>query len=453
MQPGTGEISPRIEDVDQLVEWFRLSCTPVTHWRVGLEHEKFGLWRSTMRSPTYEGDRGIRRVLELFIERYGWQPVYEHQHIIELQREGASITLEPGGQLELSGSPQVNVHEICAELQTHLAQAKSIGEDLGLDFVGLGTHPTSWEPDIPWMPKTRYRIMGRYLPTKGRHALDMMKRTCTIQASFDYESEADCAEKMRLAMGLSPLAVAIFANSPISAGEHHGYLSERAMYWQHMDPDRCGIFPEVFEPGWGFRQYVDRILATPMFFIKRRGELIDYAGRDFREFLAKGFDGHVATMADFELHMSTLFPEARLKRVIEVRGADAGGPDMLCSLPALWKGILYDAVARKDAWALCASWTQADRTQLWDDVSHTALDAQIRGVRLLDLAQELFRISEASLVRQAQISQKGNDETFYLRKMEWLLFEAKKSPAALLLERWNGDLGHDVARLIEATKY
>lgn len=457
MQLDSGEDSPLIVDDEQLVEWFRAACTPQPQWRVGLEHEKFGLWRAgspqAHRSPTYEGPRGIRRVLELFIERYGWAPIYEGDAIIELRRDGASITLEPGGQLELSGSPHGTVHEICSELQTHMTEAKAIGDLLQLDWVGLGVHPTSLEPDVPWMPKGRYKIMGRYLPTRGRHALDMMKRTCTIQASFDYADEADCAEKMRLAMGLSPIVVAIFANSPVSAGEHRGYLCERAAYWQEMDPDRCGIFPEVFEEGWGFHSHVARILDTPMFFIKRDGVLIDYGGRSFREFLAHGLDGHRATMADFELQMSTLFPEARLKRVIEVRGADTGGPHMLCALPALWKGILYDAQARREAWQLCAAWTQEDRVRLWADVAHLATEARVRGTRLLDLAQQLLRISQAGLVRQNCISRRGNDETFYLVKMEQWLFQEERSPAAALLEQWRGPWAGSVERLIEATRY
>ena len=445
--------SPKIEDTEQLVDWFRASCTPQARWRVGLEHEKFGLTRDTAEALPYEGPRGIQRVLQLFAERHGWSPIFEGPNVIALAKDNASITLEPGGQLELSSSPQRSVHEICVELNQHLREAKAIGEELGIDWVGLGAHPTALEPQIPWMPKQRYRIMGRYLPTRGGHAVDMMKRTCTVQASYDYESEADCAEKMRLAMALSPVAVAIFANSPVSAGRHNGYLSERAAYWQDMDPDRCGIFPEVFEAGWGFRQYVERILDTPMFFIERGGTLIDYGGRSFREFVTRGLDGHVATMADFELQLSTLFPEARLKRVIEVRGADAGPTNMLCALPALWKGILYDAQARKDAWTLVERWSQAERTALWADVSHHALDARIGGTRLLDIAQALLRIAQASLKRQACLSPRGNDETYYLQGMDHYLFEEERCPGAGLLEKWRGEWAGDVRQLIAASRY
>jgi glutamate--cysteine ligase len=458
MQPASGEHSPRIEDVDQLVELYRSACTKRADWRVGLEHEKFGLWRESSRSPTYEGPRGIRRVLELFVERHGWSPVYDGEPaqgapVIELTKDGASITLEPGGQLELSGSPQVSIHAICAELDEHIRDARRIGDELGIDWIGLGAHPTSLEPDIPWMPKARYAIMGRYLPTRGRHALDMMKRTCTVQASFDFESEADCAEKMRLAMGLSPIVVAIFASSPVSAGHHNGFLSERAKYWQEMDPDRCGFFPEIFDEGWGFRDYVERVLDTPMFFIKRGGKLIDYAGRSFRDFLARGFDGHEATIADFELHGSTLFPEARLKRVIEVRGADSGPRPMLCALPALWKGILYDAASSRDALSLVRDWTQTEREELWADVSRRALDARIRGTRLLDLARELVRLSNEGLARQNVRSAKGNDETFYLRALEHYVVEEGRCPAAVLLDRFEHEWHHDVQQLIEATRY
>jgi glutamate--cysteine ligase len=280
-----------------------------------------------------------------------------------------------------------------------------------------------------------------------------MKRTCTIQASFDFSDEADCAEKMRLAMGLSPIASAIFANSPVSAGEHRGRLSERCYYWQHCDRDRCGLFAEVFEEDWGFRRYVERILDTPMFFIRRQGKLIDLAGRSFRELSTRGIDGHRASVADFELQMTTLFPEARLKRVIEVRGADAGGPKMLCAVPALWKGILYDAQARKEAWSLVESWTAEERVQVWRDVARAALSAEVRGVSVLELAQELLRISQGGLRRQKKISRRGNDETFYLTEVERLLFEERRSPAGQILDLWRGPWGGDVRKLLEYARY
>jgi glutamate--cysteine ligase len=447
------EQSPRIEGMDQLVAWFRDACTPASAWRVGLEHEKFGLLRESGRAIGYGGPRGIERILQLFVERHGWQPVVDGDHVIELSRNTASITLEPGGQLELSGAPKSTVHEICAELQVHLRQAEAIGDELQIDWIGLGAHPTCTADEIELMPKPRYEIMNRYLPTRGKHAVDMMRRTCTIQASFDFSDEADCAEKLRLAMALSPVVAAMFANSPVSAGMHNGYLSERVSYWQDCDPDRCGLFPEVFQESWDFRRHVDRILDTPMFFIRRGGKLIDYTGRSFREFIAKGLDGHVATMADFELHLSTLFPEARLKKVIEVRGADAGGPKMLCALPSLWKGILYDAGARKDAWALVGAWSYEERVSVWRDVARRALDAEVRGTRLLDIAQDLLRISQASLRRQACLSRKGNDESFYLSEIERLLFEERRSPATKVLELWQGPWRGDVRKLVEYARY
>jgi glutamate--cysteine ligase len=453
MIPAPQEKSPIVEDVEQLVEWFRAACVPEKRWRVGLEHEKFGLLRETGRAIGYAGPRGIERVFELFTERHGWQPVQDGGHVIALTRNGASITLEPGGQLELSGAPKPTVHDICAELHAHLRQAKAVGEALEIDWIGLGAHPTCSADEIEWMPKPRYEIMRRYLGTRGRHAWDMMKRTCTIQASFDFSDEADCAEKMRLAMGLSPIVSAIFANSPVSAGEHRGWLSERCYYWQHCDSDRCGLFVEVFEEDWGFRRYVERILDTPMFFIRRQGQLIDLAGRSFRDLLTRGIDGHRATIADFELHMTTLFPEARLKRVLEVRGADAGGPKMLCAVPALWKGILYDAKARKEAWSLVERWTAEERVQLWRDVARAALSAEVRGVSVLELAQELLRISQGGLRRQKKISRRGNDETFYLTEVERLLFEERRSPAEQILDLWRGPWGGDVRKLLEYARY
>lgn len=453
MLPATDETSPLIEDIDQLVEYFRASCKPEAEWRVGLEHEKFGLLRESGRAIGYEGRRGIRRVFELFVERYGWSPVEDGGVVIALAHGKSHITLEPGGQLELSGAPKPTVHDICAELQVHLRQAKAVGELLEIDWIGLGAHPTCTADEIDWMPKPRYAIMRRYLPTRGRHAVDMMKRTCTVQASFDFSDERDCAEKMRLAMAISPVVTAIFANSAVSAGRHGGFLSERIHYWQHTDPDRCGIFPEVFEAGWGFRTYVERVLDTPMFFIRRAGRYVDYAGRSFRDFLERGFDGHRATMADFELHLSTLFPEVRLKRVIEVRGADAGGPSLLCALPAFWKGLLYDAQARKEVAALVAGWSHEDVSALWADVARRALDAVIRGTRVLEVARELLRISQAGLRRQKRISRRGNDETFYLSEVERLLFEEGRCPAARVLELWNGPWSGDVRRLVEYARY
>jgi glutamate--cysteine ligase len=445
--------SPRIEQIEQLTQWFEDACTPPERWRVGLEHEKFGLHRESGRAVGYGGPRGIERVLRLFVERHGWRPVVDGGHVIELARSDASITLEPGGQLELSGSPKETVHEICAELQVHLRQAKAVGETLEIDWIGLGAHPTCTADEIELMPKRRYEIMNGYLPRRGKHAVDMMRRTCTIQASFDFSDEADCAEKLRLAMALSPVVAAIFANSPVSAGVHRGFLSERVAYWQDTDPDRCGLFPEVLEDGWSFRRHVDRILDTPMFFIRRGGRLLDYSGRSFRDFLAHGLDGHTATIADFELHMSTLFPEARLKRVIEVRGADAGGPDMLCAIPALWKGVLYDPAARRAAWALVAPWSYEERVAVWHDVARRALDAEVRGTRLLEIAQELLRISQGGLRRQGRISRRGNDETYYLREVERLLFEEKRCPAAKVLELWEGPWHHDVRKLVEYARY
>jgi glutamate--cysteine ligase len=445
--------SPVIEDLEQLVEWFRSACRPEAEWRVGLEHEKFGLLRESGRAMPYSGPRGLARAFEVFGERFGWRPVVDGGQVIALTREDASLNLEPGGQLELSGSPRATIHDICAELGRHLQEAKEVGDALGVDWIGLGVHPTCAADEIEWVPKPRYEIMRRYLPQRGRRAADMMKRTCSIQASFDFSDEADCAEKLRLATALAPVVGAIFANSPISAGQHRGYLWERGSYWQETDPDRCGLFREVLEEDWGFRRHVERVLDTPMLFIRREGVFLDLTGRSFRELMSRGIDGQRATLADFELHLSTLFPEARLKNLIEVRGADAGGPEMLCAVPALWKGVLYDAAARRQAWALVRLWSLEELTALWSEATRVALEARIRGTRLLEIAQELLQFARDGLRRQRKVSRFGEDEAHYLAPLDHYLFEEGRCPAARLLELWQGPWAGEVRRLIEHSRY
>jgi glutamate--cysteine ligase len=345
----TAEMEAPVESVEELVDFLRSGEKPPERWRVGTEHEKIGLLEGELTPIPYEGPRGIGVLLERIAVAGGWEPVAEAGRIIALIGGGASITLEPGGQLELSGAPLRTIHETCDEFHTHLALMKEVCEEPGMVWLGLGMHPIHAVRELPVMPKERYRIMRSYLPGRGSLALDMMFATATVQANFDYASEADMVEKMRVAMAVSPLVSAIFANSSLSEGKPNGFVSKRLHTWEDTDPDRTGLLPFVFDEGFGYRRYVDWAIDVPMFFIVRGDRYEPCGGISFRRFMEQGFAESRATLADFDRHLTTLFPDVRLKRFIEVRGADAVPPGLTCSLPALWKGLLYDATARAAA--------------------------------------------------------------------------------------------------------
>src|SRR5579862_8784685 len=333
-----------ITDKRQLVEYLASGCKPAQEWRIGTEHEKFVFRRDDLRPVAYDGDKGIRALLE-GLRRFGWQPVLDGENIVGLEESGGAISLEPGGQFELSGAPLDNIHQTCDEVQTHLKQVREVTEELGLGMLGLGFLPKWTREDCYWMPKRRYRVMQRYMPTRGKLGLDMMLRTCTVQVNLDFESEADMVLKSRVSLALQPIAVALFANSPFVEGKPTGYLSYRSHVWTDVDPDRSGMLPFVFEDGFGFERYVDYMLDVPMYFVYRDGKYVDVAGQSFRDFMKgrlPGLPGAIPTMSDWSDHLTTAFPEVRLKRIIEMRGADAGPWDQICALPALWSGLLYD---------------------------------------------------------------------------------------------------------------
>ncbi len=367
--PAQPSVEP-ITDKAQLVAYVESGNKPIDQWRIGTEHEKFAFATDTLQPLPYEGPRGIRALLEGFAE-FGWQPVLENGVPIALTQNGASITLEPGGQVELSGAPLETVHQTCIEVNKHLDQAKRMGEKLGIGFLGMGFTPQWTRDDISWMPKGRYAIMRRYMPLKGSLGIDMMLRTCTVQVNLDYSSEADMVKKFRASLALQPIATALFANSPLIEGKPNGFVSYRSHIWTDTDSDRCGTLPFVFEDGMGFERYVDWMLDVPMYFVYREGRYIDVAGKSFRDFMAgrlPELKGVVPTIGDWADHLTTAFPEVRLKKFLEMRGADGGPWRRLCALPAFWVGLLYDQASLNAAWDIARSWTAEEREAMRRDV-------------------------------------------------------------------------------------
>ena len=443
--PPSGKGEP-ITDKRQLVEYLEAGCKPRTSWRIGTEHEKFGFTREDLRPLPYDGPRGIRVLLEGLAARFGWQAVLEDGRPIALTKQGCNITLEPGGQFELSGAPLETLHQTCCEVHTHLDEVKKIAEPLGIGMLGMGFQPKWRREDIPWMPKGRYAIMGSYMPRRGGLGLDMMLRTCTVQVNLDFASEADMVRKFRVSLALQPVATALFANSPFVEGRPSPYLSFRSHIWTDTDPDRTGILPFVFEPGMGFERYVDHALGVPMYFVYRDGRYLDASGLSFRDFLAGRLPllpGELPTLSDWADHLTTLFPEVRLKRYLEMRGADAGSWRSLCALPALWTGLLYDDTALAAADELIRGWTLEDHAYLRAQVPETALATSFRGRPLAELAREVVAIAKAGLVARARIDWDGQDETRYVARLEQIAADAR-TPAEEKLERFRGDWGGSV---------
>jgi len=433
---------------DDLVAALERGSKPKTEWRIGTEHEKFP-FRLADHSPVpYEGANGIHAMLE-GLQRFGWLPVREGETLIGLEspKGGGNISLEPGGQFELSGAPLETLHQTCAELHDHLAQVREVGGELGLGFLGLGFTPNWRRDQIPVMPKGRYKIMTEYMKKVGTMGLDMMYRSCTVQVNLDFASEADMVKKLRVAVALQPIATAIFANSPFTEGKPNGYLSYRSHVWTDTDRARTGMIPFIFDEGFGFEQYVDYALDVPMYFVHREKGYIDVTGQSFRTFMEgklKGAEGETPTRGDWINHLTTIFPEARLKNYIEMRGADGGPWARICALPAFWVGLTYDQSSLDAAWDLVKDWTAEERQQLRDDVPRLGFKTPFRNGTLLDIARRAVEISRAGLKARAKDDGAGSEnETVFLSTVEDIVGKGK-SPAEEMLEafhgRWNGSV-------------
>ncbi|HVI89648.1 MAG TPA: glutamate--cysteine ligase [Dongiaceae bacterium] len=429
----------------QLVEYIESGNKPRAQWRIGTEHEKFVFDLKTLRPIPYEGESGIGAILQGLL-RFGWEPVEENGNIIALTMDGCSITLEPGGQFELSGAPLETIHQTCSEVGKHLAQVKEIGGELGIGMLGMGFQPKWSRADTPWMPKGRYKIMGDYMPKKGKLGLDMMLRTCTVQTNLDFSSEADMVKKLRVSMALQPVATALFADSPFTEGKPNGFLSYRSHIWTDTDPDRCGTLTWVFDDGMGFERWVDYMLDVPMYFVYRDGKYIDASGQSFRDFMngkLPALPGEIPTTSDWADHMTTAFPEVRLKKFLEMRGADGGPWERLCALPSLWVGLLYNDEALDAAWDLVKDWTAEDHLMLRRDVPRLALKTVFKGKTVRDLALEVLKIARLGLQRRAALDRIGGDESGFLNVLQEIA-QRGVTPAeeklALFQEKWNGSV-------------
>ncbi|MFP4004713.1 MAG: glutamate--cysteine ligase [Alphaproteobacteria bacterium] len=443
-----------VENRRQLVEYLEDGCKPRAEWRIGTEHEKFGFQEDDFTPLPYEGPRGIETVLKGLM-RFGWEAVREGETLVGLTQGGASISLEPGGQLELSGAPLDNLHQTCDEAHTHLHQVKSVCEELGIGFIGLGMSPKWTLEETPVMPKGRYGIMKRYMPTRGRLGRDMMFRTCTIQTNLDFSDEADMVRKLRTSLALQPIATALFANSPFTDGKPNGFLSWRAHVWTDTDPDRTGLLPFVFEDGFGFERWVDYALDVPMYFIYRNGAYLDVSGQSFRDFLEgrlPALPGEKPTLSDWADHLTTLFPEARIKRFMEMRGADGGPWSRICALPAFWAGLLYDSQALGAAWQIARDWTAEERETLRRDVARLGLKADIRGRSVRDIASECLTLAQQGLKRRARAGVSAPDETVFLDSL-FEIAAAGRTPAEDLLEAYHGRWQGDIDRIFREYSY
>jgi len=433
---------------DELVAWLAAGEKPRAAFRVGTEHEKFAFSLARHEPIPYEGPRSIRALLEGMQSLLGWEPIMEGPNIIGLSdvTGGGAISLEPGGQFELSGAPVTTIHRTCSELMAHLSQLRQVAEPLGIGFLGLGMTPNWSRSEMPVMPKGRYRIMTGYMPKVGKLGLDMMYRTCTVQANVDFSSEADMVKKLRVSLALQPVATALFANSPFTDGKPNGYLSFRSEIWRDTDKDRSGMLPWAFEPGMGYGRWVDYALDVPMYFVKRGDRYIDVAGRSFRDLMAgrlAELPGERATVSDWANHVSTIFPEVRLKRYLEMRGADGGPWRRLPSLSAFWVGLLYDDACLDAAWDLVKDWTAEERQALRDAVPRVGFASTICGRTVLALARESLALARDGLRRRKRFDPYGVDETRYLAPLEEIA-ERGETPAEELLRKFHGEWGGSV---------
>ena len=447
-----------ITSKSQLIKWFEDGSKKKEDWRVGTEHEKFAYnyikEKNFFMPVEYSSTNGIEKFL-LEISKHGWEKVYEEGKTIALKKNNQSITLEPGGQVELSGAPLANIHQACKETNSHLELLKEIGEKLGITLLGLGARPLEKTNSIPWMPKPRYKIMKNYMPKKGNHGLDMMLSTCTVQANLDYSDEDDMRNKTLLSVKIQPLLTALFANSPISNGIPNGFLSKRRYFWTNTDPDRCGTLKIAFEDDFSFSKYTDYALSVPMYFVRRNNHYIDCSGESFNSFMngkLKQLPSEKPTMQDWEDHLSTIFTEVRLKKFIEVRGADAGNWRRTCALPAFWVGILYDHESLRRGLSICDNWTYSEVEKLSLDVTKYGLKAKIKGHVIKEIISELISVSRKGLKRRSIIDNKGNDETQYLKVLEEIIISGK-TPAEKLLDDYNNLWDKNITQLIKEMSY
>ncbi len=446
-----------IESYDQLVETLSKGCKPKEAWRIGTEHEKFGYCQDTHKPLPYEGERSIFAVLSGLRDRYGWAPLEEGGKLIGLTKDGANVSLEPGGALELSGAPLETIHQTCDEVNTHLAEVKSVADEIGVKFIGLGAAPEWTHEQMPLMPKGRYQLMNDYMNRVGEMGTAMMRRTCTVQVNLDFSSEADMVQKMRVGVALQPVATALFATSPFFEGKVNGHKSWRANIWRNLDDARTGMIPFIFQDGFGFEAWVEWVLDVPMYFVYRDGKYIDALGMSFRDFLngeLPALPGEKPLVSDWADHLTTVFPEARVKQFIEMRGADGGPWRRLCALPAFWVGLTYDQTALDAAWDLVKNWDDETRQEWVVAAGRDGLQAEVGGMSMHDLAREVVAISEAGLKARARPGAGGlvPDETHFLNALKESL-ETGKTMSDELLDLYHGPWGGDLSRIYEEFSY
>jgi glutamate--cysteine ligase len=448
---GANSPSPLIESRTQLVEALSRGAKPKDAWRIGTEHEKFTFFADTFKPVPYEGENGIGALLDKVQAETAWEPNYDGDNVIGLSnpKGGGAISLEPGGQFELSGAQLETLHETCVETNDHLKMLHKFTKPMGIEFLGIGTAPTWTLDEIPAMPKSRYAIMKPYMEKVGTLGTSMMFRSCTVQVNLDFASEADMVKKLRVSLALQPVATALFANSPFLEGKPNGFLSFRSYIWLNTDPARTGMLPFAFEDGMSFERYVDYALDVPMYFIIRDGKYINCAGESFRAFLDGKLPqrpGETPTVKDWEDHLSTLFPEVRMKQYLEMRGADGAPWQGVCALPALWTGILYDQSALDAAWDLVKDWTEEERQAIRLAVPTTALHTPFRNGTLMDVAARMVEISRAGLKSRNRLNWEGADESVFLSPLDYTL-KTGKTPAERLLDLYHGEWHGDINRL------
>ncbi|OAN73230.1 glutamate--cysteine ligase [Rhodobacteraceae bacterium EhC02] len=446
-----------IKHPSQLAEYLASGCKPKADWRIGTEHEKFGYCKDSLLPIPYEGPRSVRAVLEGLRDAHGWAPVEEAGKLIGLVKDGANVSLEPGGQLELSGAALDTIHETCDEVNQHLREVKDVADKVGVGFIGLGAAPIWTHDQMPQMPKGRYKLMTSYMDRVGTMGKSMMYRTCTVQVNLDFASEPDMVKKLRVAIALQPVATALFANSPFFEGKPNGHKSWRSRIWRDLDASRTGMLPFVFEEGFGFERYAEYALDVPMYFVYRDGKYIDALGMSFRDFMAgklPALPGETPTLSDWADHLTTAFPEARIKKYMEMRGADGGPWRRLCALPAFWVGLMYDQSALDAAWDIAKGWDAETREALRVAASVDGLQARVGDINMHDLAREVLALSEAGLKARARAGAGGlvPDETHFLNALKESI-ETGKTPADELLEKYQGEWNGDLSRIYSDYSY